>query len=119
MKFKAVAFPPTSPGERSIDVDMVVPDQSMTLKEILLRFTRNETLPIGRDPMYSDGLEDIEKLRDMDLVDREAYVTELKAKQAKYKAQEEAKRKAAVEAEIKRQAEEAAAKAKAMASPTP
>lgn len=119
MKFKAVAFPATSPGEVAIGKDEVVPDQALTLKEILFRFTRGEKLPVGKEVSYHESEDDIEKLRGMDPVDRDEFLKELEAKQKAYQDQEKAKRQAAIDAEVKRQAEEAAAKAKAMASPTP
>lgn len=115
MKFKSVAIPAESVGLVIKDKKIVVPNQSMSLQEILERFTRNEELPIGRDVEYHDSDDDLEKMSHMDLVDRAEYVDRLKQtqldfeKQEKRKAQKERKRlDDEVKAELKREAEKAA-----------
>lgn len=57
MVSKANAFPKPWDGVSFEGVkDQVVPDQSLTLKEILTRFVRGEALPVGQKHTYgSDG----------------------------------------------------------------
>jgi len=40
---------------------IVLPSQSMTLREIIKRFIRKESLPIEKDGIYEDRYEDLEK----------------------------------------------------------
>lgn len=80
---------------------MVVPDQSLSLQEILLRFTRNEQLPIGKDVQFHESDDDLEKVSKMDLVDRAEYVDKLKETQKGFEKQERKKA-----ADIKKRAEE-------------
>lgn len=57
----------------------VVPNQSLSLQEILERFTRGEPLEIGRiGAVYDDGAEDLEKMAHADLVDKQEFVDKLK-----------------------------------------
>lgn len=74
---------------------MVVPDQSLTLEEILRRFTRGEPLEIGRtDGVYDDeGEDDLEKVQHMDLVDREEFVDRLKETKKQFEKQEKQRAK--------------------------
>jgi len=66
IKFKSVAYPKPSEGVSYKDVvDQVVPDDSMSLQEILERFTRREELPIGRP--HSFGNPEVERVLDVDL----------------------------------------------------
>lgn len=105
-KFIAVATPDPSIGEDFTGVkDEVVPDESLSLEEILSRFTRGESLEVEHEGNYDDQTEvDLEKLKSADLVDRAEYVDRLKAVQKQYEEQEaqaEASRKSAAEAEEK------------------
>lgn len=120
MRYKSVAsnFLPWA-GVVYNEKVMVVPNMSMSLQEILERFTRGEPLEIGQDTTFDEeGNDDLEKVRHMDLVDREEYINRLKHtrktfdKQQKKKKKEfeEAARLAAIE-EIKA-AEKAALRAK-------
>lgn len=71
---------------------MVVPNMSLSLQEILERFTRGEPLEIGKDYNYDEqGDDDLEKVRHMDLVDRQEYVDKLKQTKKFYTAQEKAR----------------------------
>lgn len=94
MKFKSIASPEPSKGSVTEGKKIVVPNQAMTLQEILERFTRNEQLPIGKDVQYHESEDDLEKVQHMDLVDREEYMDKLKETQRVYKRQEAAKEKA-------------------------
>lgn len=98
MKYKAIAIPKPSPGvDFSKEVALVVPDQSMSLQEILKRFTRGESLPIGVSTEYGDeNLDnplnvDLEKIRLADLVDQADYVDKLKDVKTRYDKQEKQK----------------------------
>lgn len=97
MKFKSIANPTASKGVSfKGHKKLVVPDQSMTLEEILRRFTRGESLEIGRDPVFDEeGEDDLEKVQHMDLVERQEYVNRLKQTRVDFEKQE--KRRAATE----------------------
>lgn len=117
MKYKSIAYPQPSIGMSFDGPSLVVPDQSMKLEEILARFTRGETVALGREINYHESEDDLEKVSRMDLVDKEEYIGKLHQtqlnfeKQEKRKAEKERKRLAdEVKAELKREAEEAAKK---------
>lgn len=97
MKFKSIASPAPSAGLVVVGKKIVVPNQAMSLQEILERFTRNEQLPIGKDAQYHESEDDLEKVVHMDLVDREEYMEKQKNIQKMFKAQEAKKKKAADE----------------------
>lgn len=103
-KFKSHAWPAPSKGVIYTDKPMVQPNQSMSLQEILERFTRNEALPIGREVNYHESEDDLEKVQHMDLVDREEFVNGLKETRKRFDSQE-AKKKADQEAAIKAELE--------------
>lgn len=115
MEFKSVAIPALRPGITIVGKKIVVPNQAMSLEEILRRFVRNESLPIGKDSeYYEDGEDDLEKIPHMDLVDQMEYMDKLKETQKAYKVQESKKAKAEHDrlynekvAEIKKEAEKA------------
>lgn len=94
MKFKSVSIPGPSKGSRTSAEKLVVPNQSMSLLEILTRFTRGEQLPVGKDVVYHESDEDIEKLKHMDLVDRAEYIEKLEQTKKTYEKQERDKEKA-------------------------
>lgn len=97
MRYKSLACPGQSIGMVYNGIKIVVPNQSMSLKEILERFSRNEELPIGKDVSFDDGDDDLEKIAHADLVDRDEYVDQLKNTQQVYKRQEAQKEKVARE----------------------
>lgn len=73
---------------------MVVPNMSMSLQEILERFTRGEPLEIGQDTAFDEeGDDDLEKVRHMDLVDREEYINRLKHIRKTFDKQQRKKKK--------------------------
>lgn len=109
MKFKSYAFPAPSVGVVSDGKKIVVPNQSMSLQEILERFTREEKLPIGKEINYHESEDDLEKVAKGDLVDREEFAEKMRETQRTYKRQEAQKEKAAKEkiaAEFKQKVED-------------
>lgn len=103
MKFRTRAIPEPSKGlDFSKEIVLVVPDQSLSLEEILERFTRGEELPVKFDGEYLEESDvDLEKLGKFDLVEKAEYVEKLKAVQADYAAQEAEKQRAEDEARAK------------------
>lgn len=93
MKFKSIAVPVTYKGQTDFPKKIVVPDQSLSLEEILLRFSRNEALPIGQDAGYHESEDDLEKISKMDPVDKAAFVEKQKATQKMYEKQEKKRQK--------------------------
>lgn len=73
---------------------LTVPNQTMSLQEILERFVRNEPLAIGKDVNYGESEDDLEKLLRLDPVDKAAYIKKMQQVQDDYNAQEEARKKA-------------------------
>lgn len=88
MKFKSIASPEPSLGVKARSKKLVQPNMALSLEEILRRFTRGEPLAIGQEGNYHDGPDDLEKVRNMDLVDREEYINKMKATQKGYHKQE-------------------------------
>jgi len=59
----------------------VVPMQALSLKEILRRFVRRESLPVSHEGTYDDRHEyDLEKLAHEDLIVKEEVLNEMKEK---------------------------------------
>lgn len=107
MKYKSTSIPAPSEGVSFDGIKSeVVPDQSLSLKEILERFTRGEPLAIGREPVYHDSEDDIAKLPFMDLVDQEEYRESLLETQRVYTLQQKERERKAIEEEIRRKAQE-------------
>lgn len=75
---------------------VVVPNQSMTLQEIIKRFLRKEALPIEKNGVYLEGFGDIEKLARQDIIDIAEHGRTLREKFKQYqsllKVEEEAKK---------------------------
>lgn len=76
-------------------VDMTVPDQSLSLQEILERFVRNEPLPIGKGGEYDDDADldnplsiDLEKIARADMTEVMEYYNALEDLKKRYDAQE-------------------------------
>lgn len=97
---------------------LVVPDQSLSIQEILDRFTIGEELPIGRGVQYGEDEDmdnplnvDLEKMADADLVDKAEYTEKLREVQRRYEKQEKAKQSRAAKeaADAERKAIEDAA----------
>lgn len=135
MKFRAVAFPgpdDTGPGLSFVGVvNQVLPNQSMSLEEILTRFTRGEPLQVGRETFGEHADDDkvlqfdLEKIATSDLVDKAAFTDRLKHVSEKYERQErtrkfkEAKQRqdAEVEAKVKERLEAAKKNAEQSSAP--
>lgn len=76
-----------------------IPDQSMTMREILNRFARGLPISGGKVPVYDDSEDVLEDISYMDLADQEAYINrvrdeykQLERKLAKDKADAQRKR---------------------------
>lgn len=99
MKYKKFAIPQPSLGEDYTNVPViVVPDQSLSLKDILERFTRDESLPIGQETNYGENEDDdnplhvdLEKLAVADLTEKAEYRETLAAVTKNYERQEKQK----------------------------
>lgn len=92
MKYRSIATPAPSVGSRTGSKKLVVPNQTMSLEEILKRFTRGESLEIGKDGTFDDeGDDDLEKVANMDLVDKAEFVDKLKQTQKDFEKQEKEK----------------------------
>ena len=99
MKFRAVAIPDVDPGIDYSEVKVeVVPNQALSLREILTRFSRGESMDVGFSGRFggedadTDESVDLEKLRDFDLVEKEDFVKKQKEVAAKFEAQENRKK---------------------------
>lgn len=57
-----------------------VPQQNMSLREIIKRFIRKESLPVEQNGVYYEGLGDLEKLAKADIFDRTERAKDLKDK---------------------------------------
>lgn len=71
-----------------------VPNQSMTLKDIIKRFIRKESLPVMKDGLYVDDLGDLEKLARQDITVRMERAEQLRDYIEKADARMEALKKA-------------------------
>lgn len=94
MKYKSIALPQPDEGISFKGVKKItVPDQGLSLREILKRFTRGEPVEVGKDPQYDEQANteesiDYEKLAVADLVDKAEYVERLKQVRRDYEKQE-------------------------------
>jgi len=108
MKYKGKAIPKPSPGvDFTNEKSIVVPDQSMSLEEILRRFTRSESLPVGKKTEYGDESDnplnvDLEKLAKSDITERHEYMDKLDEVQKQYNRQEKIKAEDLKKAEAER-----------------
>lgn len=118
MKFKGKAIPSPSEGLVITEVDQVVPDQGLSLKEILQRFVRHEALPVGNNASFGNGQDpegdsplniDLEKAAHWDLVERQEFGEKVAEMKRDYEAQEKAiaDKKRAEKAAADKAAEEA------------
>lgn len=127
MNFKSIASPEITPGVIYLDENgrrqkkLTVPNRSLSLQEILERFTRGEPLEVSLgEGTYHESDTDLEKMAHKDLVDREEYTERLRQTQKNYEKQERAKAKKRKEELDKLAWEEAVEAAKkAQASPAP
>lgn len=107
MKFKTQFNGPHPPmGEINRLPSATVPDQTMSIKEILDRHSRGLPISAGKVPIFDDSEEYFPDPSKMDLADREAYADLLREQydeiqenlRATKKAQDDARAKAAAEA---------------------
>lgn len=49
---------------------ITVPNQNLTLRDILLRFIRKESLPVEHEGVYAENLGDLEKMKHEDITVR-------------------------------------------------
>lgn len=89
----------------------VVPDQSMTLADILKRFIRKESLPVAKEGFYAEDLGDIEKMQRDDLSVIHERTAEARDKLRDAEASEAAKKKAEDDAKAKAEFDLAVSKA--------
>ena len=94
MKWRSISRPDPAPGQTITEPSIVQPNQSMSLQEILERFTRGEELAVGKDVQYHESDDDLEKVANMDLVDKQEFAEKLAETQRKYAAQEKRREKA-------------------------
>lgn len=59
---------------------VTVPNQSMSLREVLRRYVRREPLPGSNDGVYEERFGDLEKMAKADIVVQMEHVEDLKAK---------------------------------------
>jgi len=59
--------------------ETAIPSQSMSLKEIIRRFVRRESLPIEKDGIYEERMGDLEKLANADITEKMERVEQLKS----------------------------------------
>lgn len=57
----------------------VVPNQSLSLREIVKRFVRREQLPVNHEGLYEERFGDLEKISKQDIVEQMQRVEELKS----------------------------------------
>lgn len=107
MNFRNISnyVPLAKEQERGGGVIMTVPDDSLSMRDILDKFSKGMDPSVSRDVTYDGDANfdspDLEKLRDSDLVDREEYASELAVSNAATKKSLDetiAKQKAATEA---------------------
>lgn len=128
MKFRGISLPAPFKGIPVTWKDQVVPDQSMSLKDILTRFVRREALPVSKDTYYGSqtGIDpdsesefnvDQEKAQYWDFTEKADFkekVDNAKREHEQYqsakKKRAEAKKAEAEKAEFERKVEEAAAR---------
>lgn len=86
----------------------VVPNQSMTLREILKRFVKHEALPVVKEGVYSESQDiDLEKFAHEDITVREEIRDENKVRVDELKKQVDKDKKSAMEkAKAKKREEE-------------
>lgn len=104
MKYKGIALPSPAKGQDfTKEVDIVVPDQTMSLDYIIRKFTRGEALPpiaqsvqFGSETDLSSVEMDFEKFKNLDLVDKTEFAEKVNDLISKIE-----KRKAAIDAKLK------------------
>lgn len=109
---------------------VMVPSQSLTLREILSRFVRREPLPATKEGIYEERFGDIEKMSHLDIAEQMEVVADLKEKikgfneREKARVEKEASEKAqadkdAFEREVEARLMKAAREGKPAQNPAP
>lgn len=102
IEFKAKSWPAPTVGQAKWPNKITVPDQSMSLKEILERFVRENRNPISQDSFSSDEQDagkmldhgrDLEKMPYMDLVEKDDVIAEAKKIQERFQLEDRNRRK--------------------------
>lgn len=90
-------YPPVKVVGQSFSSEklVVVPNQSMSLKEILIRFSRKEALPVSHEVFYAENMGDLEKIAREDVTVRHERAVIIKANLAKAKARKEERERGA------------------------
>jgi len=103
----------------SKEKNLTVPNQSMSLKDILNRFIRRESLPVQKNGIYNDQLGDLEKMATEDVTIQMDRVNDLRTKireaNARMKQKAIDERDALIKAEVEKQNAATLAKANDMA----
>lgn len=96
-------------------VRRVMPNQSMSLREIVARFTKRESLPLSHEGFYEERFGDLEKHLHEDITEKVDRVNELKSTVSKgrkaEKERQEADAKTKRDAEVKAEVDKAVAEA--------
>lgn len=80
MKKKLILYPKFEAKGLDFSKEKIftVPNQAMTIETIIKRFTRGERLPVQHEGNYSTKFGDLEKLKNMDITEKEERANELK-----------------------------------------
>jgi len=90
-----------------------VPNQSMSLREILERFVKRESLPLVHEGQYEERFGDLEKVANMDIVDQKEYAADLRKRIG------EGEKAIVHRAKVKKDMDDAAKAPPPSSSPTP
>lgn len=113
--FKGVAspLPKSSRTDWSKKVKLTVPDQALSLQDIIDRFTRKEPLPVGHSVSWGDDIDidsplavDLEKLLKSDIVDQKEHADRWKEITDRYKVEDQERNRKKAVAAAKKKAEE-------------
>lgn len=121
-KLKIALYPTASKYERkqiTWGKKRTVPNQSMSLQEIIKRFTRKEALPLEKEVVYEDRFGDLEKLSREDITVRRERARDIKQWADKASKQYEEKQKKAAEEQKKKDEEEFVKKVKGIQGEMP
>lgn len=88
---------------------LTLPSQSLTIREILKRFTRGEKVSVGTQTFHEDFQDvDLEKLKYADLIDRAEFSEKLKQISETFKTQEKNRQRLQIEKEVQKRLSEQA-----------
>jgi len=77
---KTICYPEVARRPQSFKKSRVyvIPNQSMTLQEIIRRFVKREPLPQQKEGIYNEGEYDLEKVAKADMVEQDIILEEVK-----------------------------------------